>query len=197
MAGGHDPIVKICGTRTVESAELAVAVGANLIGIICVPNAKRTVDPEIARQISCVVRTELGVFRNQPLEEVLQIQKDYKIDIVQLHGSEPITWASEIPVPVMKKFSPGDDNVMSPGFHALTLFDGGEGGEGVQIDWNDEQLPKEGKFMLAGGLTPENVAQAVKVNNVIGVDVSTGVETDGKHDLEKIRSFIINAKSLN
>ncbi|KAK9365180.1 isomerase-domain-containing protein [Lipomyces kononenkoae] len=221
------PIVKICGTRTVEAAQCAISSGADLIGMILVPNLKRTVSPEQAKSISRAVHefresrpphgvapTELkslwfashveqirlraplvvGVFRNQSLDEVLRLQKEYDLDIVQLHGSEPLSWTREIPVPVIKKFGLHEDDLITPGLHAVTLLDGGAGGEGHKIDWED--LPGSGPFMLAGGLTVDNVAVAVNIPNVFGVDVSSGVETDGKQDLEKIKMFIRNAKGL-
>ncbi|KAK7207253.1 N-anthranilate isomerase [Myxozyma melibiosi] len=218
------PLVKICGTRTVESAQVAIQAGADLIGMICVPNVKRTVSSDQAKKISRAVREfresrpehrllppddvdawftghvenfrnraplVVGVFRNQPLEEVLAIQKEYELDIVQLHGSEPLEWANSIPVPVIKKFGPTDEDILKPGLHSLALLDGG-GGEGKLLAW--DELPGAGSFILAGGLTPENVATAIKLPNVSGVDVSSGVETDGKHDHQKIQLFIKNAR---
>ncbi|KAK9479349.1 isomerase-domain-containing protein [Lipomyces japonicus] len=215
-------LVKICGTRTAEAAQVAVESGADLIGMIMVPNLKRTVTVEQARAISDavhkfsgehfshvgigkdqwfadhldVVRKRaplvVGVFRNQSLNEILRIQREANIDIVQLHGDEPIEWAEKIPVPVIKKFSPGEEDLHRPGFHAVSLLDGGSGGEGQKISWND--LPDTGEFFLAGGLTVDNVSEAVKVKNVRGVDVSSGVESDGKQDHEKIKQFITNAK---
>ncbi|KAK9464813.1 isomerase-domain-containing protein [Lipomyces arxii] len=221
-------LVKICGTRTPESAKAAIEAGADLIGMICVPNVKRTVEPGQAKAISCVVHSFqsdrpaqtseildqtydvwtqsqleavrlyrpllVGVFRDQSLDQVLALTAEYELDMVQLHGSEPITWARQIPVPVIKKFSPADVAEMTtPGFHALTLLDGA-GGEGLKLDW--DALPRSGKYILAGGLDPENVAAAVASGpNIVGVDVSSGVETDGVHDLDKIRTFVRNAKS--
>ncbi|ODQ75129.1 hypothetical protein LIPSTDRAFT_50090 [Lipomyces starkeyi NRRL Y-11557] len=194
------PIVKICGTRTVEAAHCAISSGADLIGMILVPDLKRTVSADQAKAISRAVHEfrelraplVVGVFRNQSLDEVLRMLKEYDLDIVQLHGSEPLSWTREIPVPVIKKFGLGEDDLMAPGLHAVTLLDGGAGGEGQKISW--EGLPGSGAFMLAGGLTVDNVAVAVKIPNVAGVDVSSGVETDGMQDLEKIQMFIRNAK---
>ncbi|KAK9494543.1 isomerase-domain-containing protein [Lipomyces doorenjongii] len=221
------PIVKICGTRTVEAAQCAISSGADLIGMILVPHLKRTVSTDQAKAISRTVHEfresrpphdvaltdnptdwfeghveqirlraplVVGVFRNQSLDEVLRLLKECDLDIVQLHGSEPLSWTREIPVPVIKKFGPGEDDLMAPGLHAVTLLDGGAGGEGHMISWDG--LPGSGAFILAGGLTVDNVAVAVKIPNVAGVDVSSGVETDGKQDLEKIQMFIRNAKGL-
>ncbi|KAK9451884.1 N-anthranilate isomerase [Limtongia smithiae] len=196
------PLVKICGTRTPEAAQHAVESGADLIGMICVPNVKRTVKAEQARAISRAVRAlerirregpfVVGVFRNQSLEEVLAVQADYELDMVQLHGKEPLEWTKAISVPVIKTFGPADQGVGTPGLHSVALLDSGSGGEGTMLPW--EALPTGSTFVLAGGLTPDNVAGATRVPNVGGVDVSSGVETDGRQDLDKITLFIRNAK---
>nr|Q01128.1 RecName: Full=N-(5'-phosphoribosyl)anthranilate isomerase; Short=PRAI [Lipomyces starkeyi]CAA92584.1 N-(5'-phosphoribosyl)anthranilate isomerase [Lipomyces starkeyi] len=220
------PIVKICGL-TVEAAHCAISSGADLIGMILVPDLKRTVQQTKLKAISRAVTRipgvptspsrgidrpshglvrgtfsadytswplVVGVFRNQSLDEVLRMLRNYDLDIVQLHGSEPLhQWTREIPVPVIKKFGLGEDDLMAPGLHAVTLLDGGAGGEGQKISW--EGLPGSGAFMLAGGLTVDNVAVAVKIPNVAGVDVSSGVATDGMQDLEKnCRCLFRNAK---
>ncbi|KAK4546739.1 hypothetical protein LTR36_001471 [Oleoguttula mirabilis] len=147
----------------------------------------------------------VGVFQNQPLAYILAQQKQLSLDIIQLHGSEPIEWATLIPVPVMRSFKPGEAALGSRGFHSMPLLDSGAGGTGQQlvVDKVRELLQgDEGlRVMLAGGLGPENVAEVVRSlggmgSRVAGVDVSSGVETDGKHDLEKIRKFIQAAKSV-
>lgn len=146
----------------------------------------------------------VGVFMNQPLDEVLEKQRLYNLDIVQLHGDEPVEWASLIPVPVIRKFAPGQIGLGVRGFHAVPLLDSG-GGSGKMLDVESvkAELEKDKNLgvFLAGGLGPENVQQAVKAlgplaARVIGVDVSSGVETDGKQDLERIRGFIKAAKEI-
>ena len=146
----------------------------------------------------------VGVFQNQPLEEILEKQKLYNLDIVQLHGDEPAEWASIIPVPVIKKFKPGQPGIGIRGYHALPLLDSGSG-SGKLLDFaavrmalqEDENL----QVLLAGGLDPENVTEALKslgplARRVVGVDVSSGVEEDGKQSLEKIRAFVKAAKAV-
>lgn len=146
----------------------------------------------------------VGVFKDQPLEEVLEKQRLYNLDIVQLHGNEPVEWASLIPVPVVKKFKPEQPGIGVRGYHALPLLDSGSG-EGKLIDVaavkktleEDENL----QILLAGGLNPDNVAESIKAlgplaNRVVGVDVSSGVEEDGKQSLEKIRAFVKAAKAI-
>lgn len=147
----------------------------------------------------------VGVFQNQPLDYILEQQKLLNLDIVQLHGQEPLEWASIIPVPVIRSFKPGDAGLATRGFHSLPLLDSGAGGTGEQLDMSKvvELLKKdEGLHVLfAGGLNPDNVAKAVQslgdqAEKVVGVDVSSGVETDGEQDLEKIKAFIKAAKAL-
>ncbi|KFY33814.1 hypothetical protein V494_07299 [Pseudogymnoascus sp. VKM F-4513 (FW-928)] len=147
----------------------------------------------------------VGVFQNQPLEEVLRLQKLYNLDIVQLHGDEPLEWAKLIPVPAIKSFRPGQAGIGSRGYHTVPLLDSATGGSGEKLDLSKvkETLKqdKELRVMLAGGLNADNVVEAVREvgelgSRIIGVDVSSGVEEGGVQDLDKIISFIKAAKSI-
>lgn len=234
------PIVKICGLKTVEAAKEAISSGANMLGMIMVPGRSRTVAPEVASQISRLVKEArnskatkntdvtsykypvngasiydsnswairgpnsgpflVGVFLNQPLEDVLALQKQYDLDYVQFHGNEPIEWSNQIPVPVIKRFTPGTpefQQCLIPGFHALALIDSPLGGEGKLVDRTvlNSYAKKGARFIIAGGLTPENVDSVYSTDGVIGVDVSGGVESNGEKDFSKIRKFVENAKS--
>ncbi|ROW12359.1 hypothetical protein VMCG_00408 [Cytospora schulzeri] len=159
---------------------------------------------EARRTITSKGALIVGVFMNQPLDEVLEKQKLYNLDVVQLHGKEPIEWAHLIPVPVIRKFKPGDPGMGIRGYHVVPLLDSGSGsGElldqaAVQADLEkDDQLV----VLFAGGLNPDNVAQSVAAvgplsSRILGVDVSSGVEEDGKQSLDKIRAFIKAAKAI-
>ncbi|PVH93741.1 anthranilate synthase [Periconia macrospinosa] len=145
----------------------------------------------------------VGVFRNQPLEYVLEQQQLLNLDIVQLHGTEPIEWAKLIPVPVIKAFGPKSIGIGLRGYHALPLLDAGSGGTGEQLDLSEvkEALAQdEGvQIIFAGGLRPENVQQALQGlgeyrGRVAAVDVSSGVEEDGQQSVERIRAFVKAAK---
>ncbi|KAK5170431.1 anthranilate synthase / indole-3-glycerol phosphate synthase [Saxophila tyrrhenica] len=148
----------------------------------------------------------VGVFLDQPLEYVREQQRLLNLDIVQLHGSEPIEWAQQIPCPVIHSFKPADVALKSRGYHALPLLDSGAGGTGKQLDVSHVKDVLEGDegtaVLLAGGLNPDNVRQVVEAlgpsaaKHVLGVDVSSGVETDGKQDLEKIKAFVKAAKGI-
>ncbi|KIH93686.1 anthranilate synthase [Sporothrix brasiliensis 5110] len=147
----------------------------------------------------------VGVFMNQPLDYVLAKQKLYSLDVVQLHGREPVEWARQIPVPVVHKFAPGEPGVNQRGYHAATLLDSGAG-SGTKLDLSAVQaeLARDPSltFMFAGGLTPANVAEVLTTlgpeasGRILGVDTSSGVETDGKQDLAKIRAFVQAAKQF-
>ena len=149
----------------------------------------------------------VGVFQNQPLSYILQAQKTLNLDIIQLHGSEPIEWAPQLPVPVIHRFDPSDiANMRIRGYHALPLLDSSAGGTGEKVDLSSLSRGVSGgiendegglRFILAGGLNPSNIRETVKSmrgKGLVGVDVSSGVETDGQQDTKKIREFIRSAK---
>ena len=237
----NDLMVKICGTRTPEAAEVAVMAGADMIGMILVEGRKRCVPTKTALKISKVVHqipkptAELelghlvddslvgkdffdhaarffrrddrallvGVFQNQPLSYVLAQQQLLDLDVVQLHGSEPVEWATLIPVPVIRRFGQGDLGIGRRGFHALPLLDSAAGGTGERLDVNaikDVLSNDPGlRAIFAGGLNQGNVAEVLSElkdfsAQVVGVDVSSGVEDDGEQSLVKIRDFIAAAK---
>ena len=147
----------------------------------------------------------VGVFQNQPLEEVLELQKAYDLDVVQLHGDEPLEWANLIPVPVIRSFKPGQPGLGKRGYHTVPLLDSGSGGSGQKLDVTEVNAAltrDEGlRVLLAGGLNPDNVVDAVKAagavgDRIIGVDVSSGIEEGGVQSIAKIQAFIKAAKSV-
>lgn len=162
----------------------------------------------------------VGVFQDQPLEEVVRLADELQLDTVQLHGNEPFEWCRLLSVPVIKVFHVDADATAAqslpveasrPGYHAVPLLDtkvgaGPSGGAGQTFDWSiakrvsddarrtQEGLPKL-PIVLAGGLTPENVAGACEQVRPWAVDVSGGVETDGQKDALKIKAFIEAVKT--
>ena len=145
----------------------------------------------------------VGVFQNQPLSYILAQQRLLNLDIVQLHGSEPVEWASLIPVPVIRRFGPNDNELGRRGYYALPLLDSAAGGTGETVDVTAIkqrlQLDNELRIILAGGLTPKNVQDIISKlgqhsSQVAAVDVSSGVEEDGVQSLEKIKEFIDAAR---
>lgn len=141
----------------------------------------------------------VGVFQNQPLSYVLTQQQKLGLDVVQLHGSEPLEWASLIPVPIIRKFSLDEPGIARRAYHALPLLDSGAGGSGEQLDQSGVQKVLESdpglRIILAGGLDPSNVSNIIQKlgklgEKVAGVDVSSGVESNDTQDPEKIHSFV-------
>lgn len=146
----------------------------------------------------------VGVFQNQPLTFVLSQQRLFNLDVVQLHGSEPIEWASLIPVPVIRRFAPGARGIASKPYHALPLLDSAIGGSGERLDLvllKETLKTNPGLLIaLAGGLDPTNVASILSdlrdfSSQIAAVDVSSGVEEDGHQSLEKIRDFVKAVKT--
>ena len=140
----------------------------------------------------------VGVFQDQPLEEILSIQASVPLDLVQLHGSEPLHYASLIPCPVIHAFPITSPLIHTPQLHAIPLVDAGsatvQGGTGEVVDWMKVRT-LSGPVMLAGGLTPDNVARAVEVSGAVAVDVSSGVEdAKGGKDPELVKRFVSEAK---
>ena len=147
----------------------------------------------------------VGVFQNQSLSYILEQQQLLNLDIVQLHGSEPVEWASLIPVPVFRRFDVLDNGLTQRPYHSLPLLDGAAGGTGELLDSDSvtKRLSAEPdlQIILAGGLKPENLERTFEAlhsvrDRIAAVDVSSGVETDGQQSLERIRTFVRIAKSL-
>ncbi|TKA26488.1 Multifunctional tryptophan biosynthesis protein [Salinomyces thailandicus] len=148
----------------------------------------------------------VGVFQDQPLSYILEQIDVLSLDIVQLHGSEPLEWSAHIPRPVLRAFKPADAGLKATGYHSMPLLDSGAGGTGERLASTavKELLVKdEGlRVVLAGGLDAGNVASVIQGlgevagERVVGVDVSSGVEVEGSQDLEKIRAFVKAARSL-
>ncbi|EWC45028.1 hypothetical protein DRE_06308 [Drechslerella stenobrocha 248] len=143
----------------------------------------------------------VGVFQNQPLPYILHLVKTIPLDIVQLHGQEPLEWANLIPVPIIRAFKPGEQGLATRGYHVVPLLDAGKGGTGLSLPLSEVQqvLVSGVTPLLAGGLSPDNVQAIIKRlgglgGGLGGVDVSSGVETNGEQDLEKIRRFIAESK---
>ncbi|KIW54130.1 hypothetical protein PV05_06513 [Exophiala xenobiotica] len=141
----------------------------------------------------------VGVFLDAPLEHVIEQVYKLGLDVVQLHGSEPIEYARNIPVPVVRKFSPSEPGISARGYHALPLLDVGAGGTGQQLNLDEVKAFFDRdpgvKVIFAGGLNPENVNRILDSlgpyrANIAGVDVSSGVESEGKQDPSKIAAFV-------
>lgn len=147
----------------------------------------------------------VGVFADQPLEDVNSIAEHAGLDLVQLSGGESWEFAAQVVRPVIKTLhvGPGDSaadilDQVRPMTAALMLDTASataKGGTGLSFDWDIARgVARRHPFLLAGGLSPENIKEAVEVVEPWAVDVSSGVETNGRKDIEKIRAFIRAAK---
>ncbi|MFC4559498.1 phosphoribosylanthranilate isomerase [Virgibacillus kekensis] len=197
-------LVKICGITTKEAAREAVTAGADFIGFVFA-RSKRKIDPEDVRQIVSTLPPsvkKVGVFVNESRDKIVQIADQAGLDYIQLHGDEPADFAESLPYPVIKAFSIEKTEISAinsyPCDYYLIDSPAGKyrGGNGTTFDWTllkESRIDRE-KVILAGGLNPQNIHEAITTARPAGVDVSSGVETDGYKDLLKIKQFITNAK---
>jgi phosphoribosylanthranilate isomerase len=191
-------LVKICGITRPEDAEAAVAAGASAIGFSFWPKSPRFIDPHRARTIAAALPpfvTAVGVFVNQPLAYVNGVASLVALGAVQLHGDETPEYAAGVSRPVMKAISVGRDEARVWPSRVRLLLDVHDpvarGGTGRTIDWAAAaDLAAQREVLLAGGLTPDNVADAVARVRPFGIDVSSGVErAPGIKDHERLRAL--------
>ena len=190
--------VKICGLSTVEAVETAVLAGADYIGFVFA-ESKRQVSLEQAHELAKLVtgKTKIvGVFVSPSLEDLEQAIGQVPLDIVQIHGMFDETLIPKISVPVIRAIQLSDQEAKVTSPADFLLFDAPVAGSGQTFDWDllkDQKIQQD--FFIAGGLTVDNVRQARETFQPYALDVSSGVETDGRKDIEKIKAFIEGAKA--
>ena len=197
-------LVKICGITRLEDAAAAVAAGASAIGFIFWPSSPRFIDPHRARAIAAALPpfvTPVGVFVNQPLAYVNGVASLVGLGAVQLHGDETPAFADSVDAPVLKSVTCGADaSAMAETLRQwparvrllLDVHDPvARGGTGRTIDWDAAaRIAASRDVILAGGLTPANVADAVARVRPFGIDVSSGVErTPGIKDHQRLKAL--------
>ncbi|HEX9284804.1 MAG TPA: phosphoribosylanthranilate isomerase [Nitrospirales bacterium] len=199
--------VKICGNTNLDDTMAAVQAGADAVGFVFYKKSPRAVEPKMAAEIISRLPpfvVPVGVFVNEELGTVRRILKDCNIPLAQLHGDESPQYCAELGRSVIKAIrvrDRGDLERMTSyqvaGFVLDALVEGVPGGTGVTIDWDlAGEAQVVGPIILAGGLTPDNVLEAVRQARPYGVDVSSGVEASpGRKDHAKVQAFIANAKS--
>jgi len=205
--------VKICGISQQAHALAVIEAGADFLGLVFAPSQRQVTLPQ-AQDILGVVKKcsgaieAVGVFVNMPADEVNRIASSCNLDWVQLSGDEPWEYCHQITRPVIKavriKEGQHPEEIyadLASGARMLTtqryiyLLDsqvkGKYGGTGITFDWSlARQAAEQFPVIIAGGLTPENVARAIEMSAPWGVDVSSGVEVDGVKDITKIRTFM-------
>jgi len=203
--------VKICGITSYDDASAAVEAGADALGFVFYDKSPRFINPVraagIISKLPPFIQT-VGLFVNEETEQVNWTADYCGLDLVQLHGDETPEDCLEIKRRVIKAFRIQKIISIDPlekyqdyqvsGYLLDAWSPDAYGGTGRTFNWELAQAAKQyGPVILAGGLTPENVAEAIRVVNPYGVDVSSGVESDlGKKDAEKVREFIRAAKGL-
>ncbi len=215
--------VKICSVQETDHALAAARAGADFVGFNFVPGVRRQLPEEKAQRMIRACRERygdrgpklVGIFVDQPQDEVNRILDYCDLHMAQLSGHESLNYCLQIKRPVIKAVhvpmnQPADvvvdglDTVLGEleGTDILPLLDpevaDAPGGTGNAFDWAiARELATRHRFLLAGGLTPENVAQAVKEVQPWGVDVSSGVESNGIKDVSRIATFVREAKALS
>jgi phosphoribosylanthranilate isomerase len=201
--------IKICGIKTVNEALAAMDAGADLIGFNFYPKSPRYIDAGQCRDIMAVMRkygqiTYVGVFVNASLSDIRATVETAALSLVQLHGDEPPEMMQALHGKAFKAFRgiPQSLNGFERQEAPFLLVDASVkdvyGGTGVKSDWAAAaQLAQQYPLLLAGGLTPENVAQAVRQVKPWGVDVASGVESSpGVKDPVKMKAFVQAVQSV-
>jgi phosphoribosylanthranilate isomerase len=209
------PLVKICGLTLRDQAENCAELGADFIGLNFWPSSKRYLDPAQADWVKALPESlkKVGVFVNATSAQIMETVERLGLNFAQLHGDESPDFCEQLleaGVPIIKAFQVRDETTMDliadyPATH--TLLDAyhphERGGIGESFPWDlarrfSSRFPDR-QLILAGGLTPENIASAVSGTHPYAVDVASGVEsgTPGIKDMQKVSHFISRAKGLD
>lgn len=199
---------KICGITSVEDAIAVVEAGADAIGLVFYPPSSRFVQAEQAAAIARAAGpfvTVTGLFVDASADTINALLRQVPLHLLQFHGDEPAEFCESFGRPYIKALRMRPDMDVAaeiaryPSALGILLDawrPGVPGGTGEVFDWHRVPSQAEKPLILAGGLTPDNVAEAVKTPGLYAVDVSGGVEqSPGKKDFRKVNAFIHNAKS--
>ena len=214
-------LFKICGFRDSASALVAAECGASFLGFAFVEGVRRQLLPAQGARIISEFRRIVdgdcpgivGLFANQPAQFVNRVARECGLDYAQLCGDETPEFWKSVEVPIIRQVKVREDverreavglarrqtaEALDAGHHALLDKHqaGALGGTGVTFDWRlVRDIAGDHRVLLAGGLTPDNVGAAISTARPWGVDVSSGVETNGQKDHAKIRAFAASVKS--
>lgn len=190
--------VKICGLSTKEAVETAVSAGADYIGFVFAPS-KRQVTLEKAAELAKPIPTnvkKIGVFVSPIRAELLEAIEKVGLDLVQVHGQVANDLFEDLPCASIQAVQVDGDGHVPNSQADYLLFDAPVAGSGQTFDWGQLDTAELAQpFFIAGGLNEDNVAKAIQHFTPYAVDVSSGVETNGQKDYEKIRRFIERAKN--
>lgn len=207
------PLIKICGLRQLEHAQVASEAGADLVGFVFAPSRRQVTAVEVRPIVEALEGGAIptGLFVDEPIKVINDTATAAGVELVQVHwrNEERDLEKLELPYLIVRRTEPGatydevawdfERVLASPTPPTRILIDsyhpGASGGTGVLADWSlARQLATSFPVVLAGGLTPSNVAVAIEEVRPAGVDVSSGVELDGSKDAALIRAFVENAR---
>jgi phosphoribosylanthranilate isomerase len=210
---------KICGITNVDDARAAAQAGADALGMNFYPRSKRHISAELARDIIAAIPAgiiKVGLFVNSPAGDICRLFDELGLNLIQLHGNEPPDFLPQLGHrPVMRAFRLGPEGLPPVvqyldqcrelnALPTLTLLDsavqGSYGGTGRTLDWTLAReyllLPNLPPLVLAGGLTPRNVAEAIRTVRPAAVDVASGVESQpGRKDQAMVAQFVLAARA--
>ncbi len=201
-------VVKICGITNLADAEVAVEAGADALGFNFYRPSPRYIVPSEARRIILRMPENVmavGVFVNEPPESVLEIAREAGVMAVQLHGEESPQYCATLSDHFVIKVLRAEETNRADTFVSVSalMLDAGNkqlrGGTGSLADWSLATSLRESvpKLFLAGGLSPENIADAIKIVRPYGVDACSCLEeAPGKKNHEQVRAFIRNARDV-
>src|SRR5215211_9458620 len=202
------PKIKICGIKPITDALAAMEAGADMLGFNFYPKSHRYIDVGRCRDIMSVMRKYshilyVGVFVNASAQEVRATIETCALSLAQLHGDETFQMVRSFDGKAFKAFRGVPESLNgfareeAPAFLVDASVKGAYGGTGVTADWESAaEVAKQYPLLLAGGLTPENVAEAVRRVRPWGVDVASGVESaPGVKDAEKMKAFVREVSS--
>ncbi|ANZ95952.1 hypothetical protein BFC19_11410 [Brochothrix thermosphacta] len=185
--------IKICGVMDTATALTVVEAGADYIGFVLAPS-RRQVSFEEAKKIRCVIPSRvkvIGVFVSPTTANILEAIETIHLDGVQIHGEVPVLENITVPVIRAVPLAKLEEAIA----YQTVLVDSPQPGSGTVFDWTQLHKVKHPDLWLAGGLSAENIGEAIENVKPTVVDVSSGVETDGKKDVTKIRAFIQTMRS--
>jgi len=190
--------VKICGLSNIEAVKTAVSAGADYIGFVFAPS-KRQVTLEQAAELAKFIPSHIqkvGVFVSPSRADLLEAIEKVGLDLVQVHGQVVDKLFENLPCGSIQAVQVDEGGHVPNSQADYLLFDAPVAGSGQTFDWGRLDTTKLAQlFFIAGGLNEDNVARAIQHFSPFAVDVSSGVETDGQKDHEKIRRFIERVKN--
>jgi phosphoribosylanthranilate isomerase len=192
--------IKICGITNIEDALLCQELGSDALGFIFYKNSKRYIKPDDAADIISALSPftfKVGVFVNEPIENVRLIFETAKLNLVQLHGNEDYNYIKALNLPVIKsiRVKPDFDYAKLDEYPGTNfLFDNYShdlfGGTGEAFNWNSIPANIRNKIILAGGISADNIEKVIKIINPLAVDISSSIESSpGKKDITKTKEF--------